>query len=110
MNQKEWQWADITPSRDLQWHDCNDNFQCARLDVPLDWLEPSNDQRVALAIIKLPARDLEDYKGPVFINPGGPGGSGVEVVKRSGKAFQKVVGENHDIISFDPRGSKHIVT
>ncbi|KAH8812707.1 TAP-like protein-domain-containing protein, partial [Xylogone sp. PMI_703] len=94
----------IEPSRDLVWHPCFKEFQCARLDVPLDWLDPSDDARVVLAVIKLPATDLEDYKGPVFTNPGGPGGSGVWSLRRGGKALQKVVGANHDIISFDPRG------
>jgi pimeloyl-ACP methyl ester carboxylesterase len=74
------------------------------LKVPLDWLRPFEDERVVLAIIKLPASDVETYKGPVFINPGGPGGSGVYALKRSGKLLQQVIGSNHDLISFDPRG------
>jgi len=94
----------ITPNRDLIWSPCFTDFQCARLDVPLDWLDPSDDSRVILAIIKLPAADLTDYKGPVFTNPGGPGGSGVYALKNRGRLLQKVVGTNHDIISFDPRG------
>ncbi|RFU29511.1 hypothetical protein B7463_g6837, partial [Scytalidium lignicola] len=97
-----WKWTDIEPSRDLIWHPCFEEFQCARLDVPLDWLEPGD--KVTLAIIKLPATDFDNYKGPVFTNPGGPGGSGVRSVRRSGKSLQKIVGANHDIISFDPRG------
>lgn len=62
---------------------------CARLDVPLDWLAHSDEARVVPAIIKLLATDLKYYKGPVFINPGGPGGSGIWSLKRSGKAFQR---------------------
>lgn len=31
---QEWKWADILPSRDLEWHKCYENkFDCARLDV-----------------------------------------------------------------------------
>jgi hypothetical protein len=86
---KEWQWVDIKPSRDLVWHDCFAGFKCARLDVPLDWLAHSDEARVVPAIIKLLATDLKYYKGPVFINPGGPGGSGIWSLKRSGKAFQR---------------------
>jgi hypothetical protein len=74
------------------------------LKVPLDWLQPSEHERVVLAIIKLPASDVESYKGPVFINPGGPGGSGVYALKRNGKSLQRIIGSNHDLISFDPRG------
>lgn len=70
----------------------------------MDWQSPSDDERVVLAIIKLPATNLSDYRGAVITNPGGPGGSGVYSLKDHGKALQKVVGTNHDIISFDPRG------
>ena len=78
------------------------------MDVPLDWLEPSGEERVVLAVIKLPAKHLESYNGPLFTNPGGPWWSGVESLLSSGKAKQKIVGDNHDVISFDPRGSKYI--
>lgn len=46
------------------------------------------------------------YAGPVLVNPGGPGGSGVGFVLGSGRALQITLGESkfHDIISFDPRG------
>jgi pimeloyl-ACP methyl ester carboxylesterase len=94
----------IKPSRELLWNDCFKGFQCARLDVPLDWLQPSEDDRAVLAIIKLPAADVETYKSPVFINPGGPGGSGVYALKSSGKSHQRIIRSNHDLISFDPRG------
>jgi pimeloyl-ACP methyl ester carboxylesterase len=70
----------------------------------LDWLQPSEDERVILAIIKLPASDFETYKGPVFINPSGPGGSGFYALKRTGKSLQRIAGVNYDLISFDPRG------
>lgn len=38
--------------------------------VPLDWQNPTQDARAILAIIKLPATDMEDYRGPMFFNPG----------------------------------------
>ncbi|RDW82867.1 hypothetical protein BP6252_03979 [Coleophoma cylindrospora] len=103
--QGSWNWAGVEPSRDLQWHSCYDDaFTCARLDVPLDWLDPSEEKRVVLAVIRLEAKNKLDYKGPVFINPGGPGGSGVSFARSSGEQLQAIVGDNHDIISFDPRG------
>ncbi|TVY41362.1 Tripeptidyl aminopeptidase [Lachnellula subtilissima] len=75
-----------------------------RNKVPLDWLDPSEKRRAAIAILRFNATDTKDYKGPVFINPGGPGGSGIWFVKHLGPYYQSVVGKNHDIISFDPRG------
>ncbi|QSZ35731.1 hypothetical protein DSL72_006853 [Monilinia vaccinii-corymbosi] len=94
----------VEPSEDLIWHACNDGFQCARLSLPLDWLDPSNPSRVTLAITKIPATDLADYRGPVFTNPGGPGGAGTVSLRKNGRYLQAMVGKNHDIVSFDPRG------
>ncbi|CAD6439241.1 b048dbae-687f-473d-938d-625b6edf97ba [Sclerotinia trifoliorum] len=99
-----WRWSDAKPSQDLIWHSCYDTFQCARLSLPLDWLNTSNPSKITLAIIRLPATNLTDYRGPVFTNPGGPGGSGIYSLRENGHNLQKIVGRNHDIISFDPRG------
>ncbi|KAF4973244.1 hypothetical protein FSARC_399 [Fusarium sarcochroum] len=101
---KPWSWGDVKPSRELRWEPCYETFECARLDVPMDWLEPSDDKRVVLGIIKLPAKSKDNPVSPLFVNPGGPGGSGVALVKRAGEVLQAVVGDNHDVISFDPRG------
>lgn len=98
-------WGDITPSKELEWHSCFDGeYDCARLQVPMDWLEPDNGQHVVLAIARLRATDKKDYKGPVFFNPGGPGGSGIWALKDHGSQLQAVVGRNFDIVTFDPRG------
>ncbi|KXJ90455.1 TAP-like protein-domain-containing protein [Microdochium bolleyi] len=102
-----WDWGDIAPSRELQWQPCFDSaYECARLDLPMDWVDPSDDLRVILAVIRLRAdpEAHEDYLGPVFFNPGGPGGSGVWSMRDHGHLIQSIVGRNHDIITFDPRG------
>ncbi|KAI1750499.1 hypothetical protein F4782DRAFT_246550 [Xylaria castorea] len=102
---QEWKWSMIEPSRVLLWHSCYDGaYDCARLDLPMDWLKPSNDERVILAIIRLRATETDDYRGPVIFNPGGPGGSGVFALKDHGASLQTIIGRNYDVISFDPRG------
>jgi pimeloyl-ACP methyl ester carboxylesterase len=78
----------------------------------MDWLSPlaNPSQRVVLAIIRLGARNRNgnrnttDYRGPVIFNPGGPGGSGIWSLLHHGRDLQTIVGDNHDIVSFDPRG------
>jgi hypothetical protein len=100
-------WIGIQPSRSLDWRPCyGGSFDCARLDVPLDWQDPSDDERVVLAVMRLPAatKNQSDYRGPVIFNPGGPGGSGIWSLRDHGKYLQAIVGDNHDIVSFDPRG------
>ncbi|KAL3422757.1 alpha/beta hydrolase fold family protein [Phlyctema vagabunda] len=101
---RNWDWNIIRPSRALEWHKCFDGFDCARLDVPLDWLDPSDDERAVLAVIRLPATTKTDYKGPVLMNPGGPGGSGIYSLRDHGRSLQTIIGKNHDLISWDPRG------
>ncbi|KPM37763.1 hypothetical protein AK830_g8793 [Neonectria ditissima] len=100
-----WTWADIKPANDLVWEKCYESkFECARLDVPMDWLDPTKEQRVVLGVVKLAAKSKGKQFSPVFVNPGGPGGSGVQFLKKAGHLLQTIVGDNHDIISFDPRG------
>lgn len=99
-----WSWEQLEPSESLEWHKCYDNLECGRLSIPLDWLNPSDGRKVVLAVVRKNATDLNNYLGPLFVNPGGPGGSGVEWVIEGGKALQAAAGENHDIISWDPRG------
>ncbi|KAI3397104.1 hypothetical protein diail_11247 [Diaporthe ilicicola] len=102
---RDFSWGTITPSRTLKWHNCFDGqYDCARLEVPMDWLEPEAGQHVVLAVIRLRATETKDYKGPVFFNPGGPGGSGIWALKDHGSQLQAIVGRNFDIVTFDPRG------
>lgn len=67
-------WHEITPSKYLNYHDCGDGFQCARLEVPMDYSRSDKQNRkFALAIVRLPAKvPIEDprYGGAVLINPG----------------------------------------
>ncbi|KAH6693468.1 TAP-like protein-domain-containing protein [Plectosphaerella plurivora] len=70
----------------------------------MDWQNPTDDKRVVLAITRLRATTHVDYRGPLIMNPGGPGGSGVFALRDRGAYLQSIVGDNYDIISFDPRG------
>lgn len=87
--------------------------------MPLNWNTTVEEQesgpRAAIAIIKLPARvPVTDsrYGGPVVLNPGGPGGSGVYQALSDAKSIQGLLdaspgsseGKYFDILSFDPRG------
>ena len=53
----------------------------------------------------IPATDKANYRGPIFINPGGPGASGTEFTARAGSHLFTVVGPSFDILGFDPRGT-----
>ena len=74
--------------------------------VPLDYANPQGDE-LAIALLKVPANiSTYDpaYRGPILVNPGGPGGSGVDLALGFGSLVQTLVGADYDIIGFDPRG------
>ncbi|KAF6785757.1 peptidase tripeptidyl-peptidase protein [Colletotrichum sojae] len=106
----DFDWSTITPSRKLEYHPCYTEHQCARLIVPLDWLDKSNPHTVALAIVKLPAKVPDSdpaFGGSIFTNPGGPGGSGVTNLLHEGHIYQETADtetRKYEILSWDPRG------
>ncbi|KAJ0163793.1 hypothetical protein CTA2_2398 [Colletotrichum tanaceti] len=105
----DFDWTTITPSTKLEYHPCYGEFQCARLKVPLDWLDKTNEHTVALAITKLPAKVPDDdpaFGGTIFANPGGPGGSGVRLMLKGGHTLQNTAdaAKKYEILSWDPRG------
>lgn len=88
----------------LHWRPCGGGFQCARVGVPLDYDTPRG-ARISLALIRLPATDQRHRVGSMFVNPGGPGGSGVQFVRAAGKfLWTATVRARLDIVGFDPRG------
>ncbi|KAL0579553.1 hypothetical protein V5O48_002482 [Marasmius crinis-equi] len=100
-------WSTLQPSKDLQWVPCyTGKFQCARLQVPLNYHDPEADS-AAIALVRLPANvssDSPDYRGPVLFNPGGPGHSGVDYILEGAEFHQAIMGPQFDIVGFDPRG------
>lgn len=78
-------------------------FDCGRVDVPLDHDRPDGPT-VSLALARLPATDRKHRIGSLFINPGGPGGSGTDELFEVGPYLSQAVGGRFDIIGFDPRG------
>ena len=100
-------------SQKVEWYDCGatggmersaqrTGFQCAKVKVPLDYSRPDG-QTIEVAMKKHLATGSV-RQGSLFINPGGPGGSGVQYVEGAAEtAFAGVQG-SFDIIGFDPRG------
>ncbi|KAF2111377.1 hypothetical protein BDV96DRAFT_614719 [Lophiotrema nucula] len=95
---------DITPTVGLRWTSCYDNFTCARLEVPLDYTNPSLGT-TAIAYIRKPATSKSvDEAESILFNPGGPGDSGVAAILDQGDLLASYVGPDYNLIGFDPRG------
>ncbi|MDQ3104273.1 MAG: alpha/beta hydrolase [Actinomycetota bacterium] len=72
--------------------------------MPLDYDDPTAGV-VRLALIKSPASGARPAKGSIFLNPGGPGGSGVDFVRGTRDfLFTEQVRRRFDLVGFDPRG------
>lgn len=79
-------------------------FECARVLVPLDYDNP-NSRQIGIALARLPATNPNGARGTVFLNPGGPGGSGIDFVLGAGPIlFSPQVRRDFDLVGFDPRG------
>lgn len=78
-------------------------FDCAVLQVPLDYLVP-NGPSVEMAVRRRLADEPGERIGALIIEPGGPGGSGVDSVEEFADALSPQVRARFDIVGFDPRG------
>jgi pimeloyl-ACP methyl ester carboxylesterase len=87
----------------LRWSPCHKQFQCARLLVPFDYAHPDG-RRFSLPVIKLPATDPKKRLGSLVVNPGGPGGSGVQYAMEATSQVSAPVRARFDVVGFDPRG------
>ncbi|MDL5204707.1 alpha/beta hydrolase [Streptomyces sp. ALI-76-A] len=90
----------------LSWKKCGTTdyptLQCASLKVPLDHAEPGGKQ-ITLALSRVP-HTAKKYQGPLLVNPGGPGGSGLTLAGFVASSLPEAVAAQYDVIGFDPRG------
>ena len=87
----------------LDWSECYDYFECAELRVPIDYDDLSVGT-FRLSVLRALALDQERRKGSIVVNPGGPGGSGVDYAYNAEYIFSPDITARFDIVGFDPRG------
>ena len=119
---------DLTSERDLSsyrgqevaWEECDSSWlieaegfstafseslvECASVLVPATYLGSQDIPDFSIALMRLSPQDAE-ATGAIFINPGGPGGSGIEQVQYS--EFPAALRDHYAFIGFDPRGVGH---
>ena len=104
-------------NQQISWQECNEKvlpklykpdsssgyeLSCATVLVPADYKHPDNSPTFTIQLIKHHNIKNLEPKGSIFLNPGGPGASGVEQVLWS--QFSTTLTKHFDFISFDPRG------
>jgi len=103
-------------SQEVSWSDCDASWvidsgsngsvaqgalvDCATIVVPGSYDEEVHTPDFRIAMMRV--RTSEDIDEAIFINPGGPGGSGIEQVQTS--EFPADILEKYAFIGFDPRG------
>ena len=92
-----------TEAAPVSWHPCGDGFQCASLNVPVDYSDPQG-REISLALIRKQASEPSRRLGSLLLNPGGPGGSGIDFLRRDALRDFKTLNTRFDLVSWDPRG------
>ncbi|NKE63106.1 alpha/beta hydrolase [Lentzea sp. PSKA42] len=89
----------------IDWKPCAEvpTIDCGFLTLPIDYGKP-NGEKFQLAVSRRKANDQSKRIGAMVINPGGPGGSGVDFSFGADRYFSKDIIDKFDVIGFDPRG------
>lgn len=89
----------------IDWKPCAEvpAVDCGFLELPVDYAKP-NGEKFQLAVSRRKANDQAGRIGAMVINPGGPGGSGVNFSFGADRYFSKEIVDKFDVIGFDPRG------
>jgi pimeloyl-ACP methyl ester carboxylesterase len=102
-----------TPAGAARWTPCpevsprklpNVTFDCATVKVPQDWAAPGDGKTFDIAMVRARAAGQRDRLGSLVVNPGGPGGSGIELAVYLAASLPTELLFRFDVVGFDPRG------
>ncbi len=91
-------------SQKVTWKACSPKgMTCAKILAPIDWANPDG-ATFRIAAMRHATQSPKRI-GSLFVNPGGPGGSGVDTVRYVlDESFSPTLLEHFDIVGWDPRG------
>ncbi len=101
-------------SSSITWGTCSEadlaqaGAQCGYLSVPLSYTNPSGP-KIKIAVSRIGhTSNAKNYRGIILTNPGGPGGSGLDLntflVAQLKADKLSAAANDYDWIGFDPRG------
>jgi pimeloyl-ACP methyl ester carboxylesterase len=92
------------------WGPCDDyrdvpnvTLECGVMKVPQNWTAP-NGKTFDIALLKAKSSRQSRRIGSLVVNPGGPGGSGVDLAYYLSQGLPEDIIWKFDIVGFDPRG------
>ncbi len=98
--------VDSVPAPKITWFDCSvvtPRAACGTVRLPLDYDQPKG-ATTELALLRIRVADPKQRIGTLFVNPGGPGGSGVQMAAFAPEFLGPKVLAKFDIVGVDPRG------
>ncbi|MGH3663171.1 MAG: alpha/beta hydrolase [Micromonosporaceae bacterium] len=116
-----WQWgSEEAKAGEAEWKPCpevaaeiaggaapqNVTYDCATVKVPRDWGNPDDGETLDVSLLRAHSDFQRDDEriGSLVVNPGGPGGSGVDTAVYMSRSTPIEVLRRFDIVGFDPRG------
>ncbi|SDY80177.1 alpha/beta hydrolase fold [Amycolatopsis xylanica] len=89
----------------LNWQPCQGlPLECATLTVPLDYRNPGG-AKLDVAVSRLKSTNPKARRGVLLLNPGGPGGPGLDLPLAIAQLAPTSLTDAYDLIGFDPRGT-----
>ncbi|MDZ5441188.1 alpha/beta hydrolase [Micromonospora sp. 4G57] len=95
--------VDSVPTPKLDWYACYGYAECATVRLPLDYDQPKG-ATTEVAVLRVKARDQQHRIGSLFLNPGGPGGSGTDIALAAPYFLADDLLDRFDVVGVDPRG------
>jgi pimeloyl-ACP methyl ester carboxylesterase len=94
-----------------KWGPCEDYkklpniaLECATMSVPQDWNNLALNRTFDIALLRARSAGQRQRIGSLLLNPGGPGGSGVDLAYYMAQGLPNDIVWRFDIVGFDPRG------
>ncbi|MDP9117054.1 MAG: alpha/beta hydrolase [Actinomycetota bacterium] len=78
------------------------SFLCGKVAVPLSYADPTG-RSIDIAMVKV-HDDRNPTANDLVVNPGGPGGSGIDLAVSLSAQLAGTVLSHFDVVGFDPRG------
>ena len=89
-------------AQNLEWESCG-NLECSSFSVPLNY-DNLSGETIQIFINRHVATNSSKRQGSIVVNPGGPGGSGLDYLEAYEQIFTPNLMAHFDMVGFDPRG------